>query len=481
MQYESGILQKRATSEGSVLDGDDHLERHLASLGEQCGDFALQCSDVAGFVNQVNQRIEGDHNRLEELRRSVGELAGLQGEANSAAGEIRYVAQKADTLITDSHRAVLSALGDIGGLIDDVVRMGDELEDFAAAIEQVASISGDLEGMARHTGMLAINASIEAARAGNAASGFAAVAVEVKRLAGNARDASASVSENIGRLDIRARRVIDDLRSGAERGRAARSRAHDISTALESIAALVLQFDQRTAAIERIGGDVTRHVMTLDDGLGGFTRTAAANARQLATARVRLDDLESASNRMLDRVAHSGVVTSDTRLVNIALEQSVAIRGLIEDALGQGQLRADALFDTDYRALPGSEPTQYMTGFVSFADQFVRPMLDSATASHPAIVGCVLIDNNGHLPTHISARSQPQRAGDRVWNLENARNRQIFMDRQTRDALDREGDYFLFTYRQDFGDGRYRALRSVFVPMIFAGRRWGLYELGYLI
>ncbi len=88
---------------------------------------------------------------------------------------------------------------------------------------------------------------------------------------------------------------------------------------------------------------------------------------------------------------------------------------------------------------------------------------------------------NGYLPTHISARSQPQRPGQHHWNMEHARNRQIFMDSQTRRALDGEGDFFLYTYRQDLGEGRYRALRSVFVPLVFGGRRWGLYEVGYLI
>jgi methyl-accepting chemotaxis protein len=122
-----------------------------------------------------------------------------------------------------------------------------------------------------------------------------------------------------------------------------------------------------------------------------------------------------------------------------------------------------------------------MTGFVPFADMVIRPMLDRFTGEDAAIVGCCLIDRNGHLPTHISARSQAPRPADRQWNLEHARNRQIFMDRQTREALDRDGDYFLFTYRQDFGDGRYRALRSVFVPLLFGGRKWGLYEVGYLI
>src|SRR3546814_10637796 len=79
-------------------------------------------------------------------------------------------------------------------------------------------------------------------------------------------------------------------------------------------------------------------------------------------------------------------------------------------------------------------------------------------SSDLSIVGCCLIDANGFLPTHISERSQPQGA-DEEQNHLYSRNRCIFMDASTRAALDSDGDYFLFTYRQDFGGGRYRALR----------------------
>src|SRR3546814_8492446 len=81
-----------------------------------------------------------------------------------------------------------------------------------------------------------------------------------------------------------------------------------------------------------------------------------------------------------------------------------------------------------------------------------------------------MIDMNGFLPTHISERSQPQ-GEDEEENHLYSRNRCIFMDSSTRAAMDSEGDYFLFTYRQDFSEGRYRALRSVFVPLMFNGSR----------
>jgi len=453
----------------------------LADIGEQCGALALRCSETAGFVAEVNMRIQTEHGRLEILHQSVDQLAMLQQEANVAAREIRYVAGRATTLVSDSHRSAVSALGEIGTLIDDVVRMGDELADFAQAIESVASISENLRMIARQTSILAINASIEAARAGTEASGFAAVAAEVKKLSRRASDATATVSGTIGLLEQRARRVIDDLNSGANRGRQARARATAISDALETVAALIVQFDQSTAAIEQCGGQVTRHVDTLGRGLDAFAGTAAANLTQLSEARDQLDMLESSSNKMFNMIGHSGVEMADSRFVRIGLEGAGRVRSLIEEALANGSLIADQLFDTDYQVIAGTDPIQFLNGFVAFADARVRPVLDSETARDDRIVGCCLVDRNGFLPTHISERSLPQRPDDRRWNLENARNRQIFMDRQTSDALNSDGDWFLYTYRQDFGEGRYRALRSVFVPLAFRGRRWGLYEVGYLI
>ena len=74
--------------------------------------MALRCSETAGFVAEVNMRIQTEHGRLEILHQSVDQLAILQQEANGAAREIRYVAGRATTLVSDSHRsAPTSALG----------------------------------------------------------------------------------------------------------------------------------------------------------------------------------------------------------------------------------------------------------------------------------------------------------------------------------------------------------------------------------
>jgi methyl-accepting chemotaxis protein len=216
-------------------------------------------------------------------------------------------------------------------------------------------------------------------------------------------------------------------------------------------------------------------------GLVRFSASSREHAGQVDTARGRVDDLESFANDIFNSAAHVGVETRNSRYITYGLEGAAEVAGVVESALRASDITPDDLFDVAYEPIAGSDPIQFLNRFVAFADAHIRPVLDQQTGRDSAIVGCCLVDTNGFLPTHITERSQPQRAGERQWNLENARNRRIFMDNQTRRALDSEADFFLYSYRQDLGDGRYRPLRSVFVPLVFRGRRWGLYELGYLI
>lgn len=355
------------------------------------------------------------------------------------------------------------------------------LRRFLDVIETVGDISGQLGMIARQTRLLGVNAAIEAARGGEATQGFAVVADEIRRLAGQAGDSAASVGDKLGQLDEDARHLIGGVEANIRRGRDVGSHIDTLRITMAEIASLVTQFGNRSEMIVACTAEANGDVGALRHGLSLFSRSAAESAVGVEAARTQLDALEGMANDMLNRTARSGRATRNSRYIALAEEGAEEVTALIERALEHGQIDMAALFDANYRPILGSDPLQYENGFTYFADRYLQPLLDRRTAEDAAIIGCCLVDMNGYLPTHVTERSQPQRSGQLLWNMEHARNRRMFMDSQTRRALDGEGDFFLFTYRQDLGEGRYRALRSVFVPLYFGGRRWGLYEVGYLI
>jgi len=453
----------------------------LADLGERSGDIALQCSETAGFLGELNRRIQNDALRLGELQSNMDALAVSQNESVLAAQELSLTARRAGKIVAEGHDAITLSLGQVTRLIENVMGLEGHLRRFLDVIEAVGGISDELGAIARQTRLLGVNAAIEAARGGEATQGFAVVADEIRRLAGQAGESAASVGDKLGQLDRDARQLIGGVEANIVSGRDAGSHIDTLRVTMAEIASLVTQFGDRSDSIVTCTDEADGDVAALRQGLSLFSHSSAESAGRVDMVRGQLERLEGMANAMLNRAAHGGHITRNSRYIALAEEGALEVMALIEQALERRELDLDCLFDTAYRPVPGSEPVQYENGFTAFADQHVRPLLDRRTAQDAAIVGCCLVDMNGYLPTHISARSQPQRPGQQRWNMENARNRQIFMDSQTRRALDGEGDFFLFTYRQDLGEDRYRALRSVFIPLVIRGRRWGLYEVGYLI
>jgi methyl-accepting chemotaxis protein len=181
---------------------------------------------------------------------------------------------------------------------------------------------------------------------------------------------------------------------------------------------------------------------------------------------------------MLDRLASCGVRIDDSAFIERTRRTADQLRAIIEGAVAAGTISVEDVFDTHYRAMPGTNPVQYATRFCDFADEHVRPVLDALKAADPRHIGCVMSDNNGWLPTHVSARSLPQ-GPDPKWNAEHCRNRRNLLDDTTRRAIASDKDFMLVTYRMDFGEGRYLPVKNVFVPMIIGGRRWGNFELAY--
>ncbi|HEX7820739.1 MAG TPA: methyl-accepting chemotaxis protein [Sphingobium sp.] len=458
-----------------------HRDRLLAELGEKAGDMALACSDAAGFLVRLDRSIAAQSPVFEELTYQMDSLAGHQRACDDASGELQHTADYADTILSEGHRAAETSLADLATLVEDVIGLDEQLHGFLAILEAVGTISERMSRIAAQTRMLGLNASIEAARGGEATRGFAVVADEVRRLALDANASAATVSGQVDRLNQGAHALIARVQKNVTVAGRASGEIDNLRSAMSETAALVGQFRQRSSDIAGRMVGSNRATDAVRTALGEFARLSNENAGLTGEASRRVALLEDGANDMLDATAHSGVEMSATPYIERALAGCRDVAARLGAAIAAGELTVEALFDQNYRPISGTDPVQYATGFVDFADRAIRPMLDAHTAQDATIFGCCLVDGRGFLPTHISARSQLQRPGEREWNNEHARNRHFFLDSQTRRALAGDGDYFVYTYRQDLGDGHYRALRSVLVPLVVGNRRWGLYELGYLI
>ena len=450
----------------------------INQVARNCGSLAIECSDVSGYVAGVSDRISANLKMLDSLEQVTSSLMADQARVADSTDEARLLAEQAREKLGQGRAAIEDTIAVFSGLTDLVVQLGDRMAGFADAMVQVQRVSSGIESIANKTNMLALNATIEAARAGEAGRSFAVVAAEVKKLAHDTRSATSEIAATVASLTREAEAVTSEIRTGVDKSRVAQSSFSSINRTVGDVADIVAMVDRQTDGIAQATGLIQRSVDSVKAGLDAFAADARENGGQLCEAQHRLGQLERLSGEMLDRLASCGVRIDDTVFIERAQQATRDLTAMIEAAIRRGEIDEDAVFDTDYVPMPGTNPVQHSTRFCDFADACVRPILDRVMAADARHIGCVMSDNTGYLPTHVSERSQPQ-SDDPVWNAKYCRNRRNFIDDATQRAIESDKEAMLVTYRMDLGHGRYLPVKNVFVPLYVNGRRWGNFELAY--
>lgn len=456
---------------------EEVTENAIRAVARDCGSLSMECSDVAGYVQDVATRINEHLKMLDGLEEVTTRLLADQARVSDSTDEARLLSEQARAKLESGREAIEGTIAGFKGLTDLVVQLGERMAGFASAMNQVQTVSSTIETIARKTNMLALNATIEAARAGDAGRSFAVVAAEVKKLAHDTRSATSQIASTIGELTREASAVTTEIKTGVERSRAAQSGFGQISETVREVAEIVTMVDRQTEGIAHSTSMIQTSVDRVKAGLSDFSGDARDNGSQLTQAQKRLAHLEMLSNTMLDTLANSGAEIDDTPFILKAQEAMRAIQAAVERAIDAGEIGLEDVFDREYKLIEGTNPPQYDNRFCVVATKYVQPILDRVKNSDERLIGSAITDVNGYLPTHLSERSHAP-GPDPVWNDAHCRNKRIFMDDTTQAAIHSEKPAMLATYRMELGD-KFIPVKNVFVPLWFKGRRWGNYELAY--
>src|SRR5687767_61877 len=365
----------------ATLGIEEITENAIRAVARDCGSLSIECSDVAGYVQDVAEKI-GEHMKaLDGLEEVTTRLLTDQARVSDSTDEARLLSEQAKAKLDAGREAIEQTIAGFKGLTDLVVQLGERMAGFAAAMNQVQTVSSTIETIARKTNMLALNATIEAARAGDAGRSFAVVAAEVKKLAHDTRAATSQIASTIGELTREAGAVTAEIKTGVDRSRAAQSGFGAISDTVREVSELVGMVDRQTEGIAHSTSMIQTSVDRVKAGLSDFAGDARENGSQLTTAQNRLGHLEMLSNTMLDTLANSGAEIDDTPFIFKAQEALRAIEAAIERGLDAGEISIEDVFDRDYKLIQGSNPPQYDTRFCDFADKHVRPILDKVKGS----------------------------------------------------------------------------------------------------
>ena len=286
-----------------TVDGSDEAGRLLQAMVTMQEKLRDTLQSISGSAHQLASAAEELNSVTEEGARGLtqqnNEIEQAATAVNEMTSAVEEVARNAVSTSEASKNATASA-GDGRDLVQETVsaieRMSSDVQGTASLIGDLANESRDIgkvldviRGLADQTNLLALNAAIEAARAGEAGRGFAVVADEVRALAHRTQQSTSEIERMIGSIQSGTEHAVDSMRNSTERAESTLSIARGAGQSLDTINSAISEINERNLVIAsaaeeqaQVAREVDRNLVNIRDL--SVQSTTGANQTQAASS-----------------------------------------------------------------------------------------------------------------------------------------------------------------------------------------------------
>ncbi|MFC4549026.1 MULTISPECIES: methyl-accepting chemotaxis protein [Halorussus] len=301
-------LERTVRDIRSFADEVTHVSTEVDASAEE---IRTASAEVGESVQEISH---GTDRQRENLREVVGEMHGLSGTVEEIAASADQVAATADQVSTMGAQGTESAGAAVDGMTDietTTDRTVAEVESLAEEIGEIGEVVEVIRAIAAETNLLALNASIEATRAGDAGDGFGVVAAEIKALAEEANEATDRIEGLIHDIQRSTAETVSEMETmgeGVDRGTDTVTEALD---ALEEIADSVGQVDVGVREISEATDDQATSTEEVVSMVDDVTAVAERTGDEAESASAAAEEQAASLSEVSDRIASLASQTSD--------------------------------------------------------------------------------------------------------------------------------------------------------------------------
>lgn len=282
------------------------MEKMRANIAQVISQISLTTTKVFTSVEDISAVASATTSNMTQQRLETEQVATAMNQMTATVHEVSKnisstaaSANKATKETSVSEAIVGQAIQSIKSLADQIRSASETINKFESNSHNISSVLEVIKNIAEQTNLLALNAAIEAARAGEQGRGFAVVADEVRTLASRTQQSTGEINEMIGQLQAGSKSSVEAINKSCEQAIVAVSKAEDAGKSLLTIAATVNEISElstqiATAAEEQssVSEEINRNIIHISDAAthtvdGNYKTSEAVSSLAKMTAELQ--------------------------------------------------------------------------------------------------------------------------------------------------------------------------------------------------
>jgi methyl-accepting chemotaxis protein len=290
----------------------DKLHNLVTQLMKSSESLLSTTNQVTNIAHQTNLSADQERAESTQVASAMQELLASANNVSSNTVSAAQAADQADSLVRESKQVVVGNIASITKLHDSILSASNVIKKLQQGSEAIGGIIETIQAISAQTNLLALNAAIEAARAGEQGRGFAVVADEVRELAKRTQDSTLEIEKMIVELQQSAQQAVSTVDSGSLEAASSVTQAQQTGEALEQIVAAISQITQMNNQIATSAEQQLTVIGEINKNTTRITEIATKNADGAAQTVTAADHIGSQLRALMELATKFRLSNNDT-------------------------------------------------------------------------------------------------------------------------------------------------------------------------
>ncbi|NMH59597.1 methyl-accepting chemotaxis protein [Alteromonas ponticola] len=291
---------------GSLAQEFNRFTDKLRDLLKETTTHTRAVAEAAAHLSSVsqntNKEIQQERYQVDNVSSAVSQMAATVEEISKNAAESSRAATEADDQVSGGSTQAQEAMNEIHALANSINEGVEVVTTLSKESENIGAVIDVINSIAEQTNLLALNAAIEAARAGEQGRGFAVVADEVRSLASRTQDSTDDIRRMVEKLQSMAEQTASVMQKGKEISKTGVAKTESVVSSLSNISAAISTVQAQSAQIANSTEQQTDVAENINRSLLAITRLSDKTSKHAEELAVEATQLSGVADELKDLV-----------------------------------------------------------------------------------------------------------------------------------------------------------------------------------